>query len=83
MAEKLHRGNSKVGTLVREAREGKCLSRQALAIEVGVSISTIDRAELNGALPRFEVTARICRRLGLSLDDLGAAVVPDLAEVAR
>lgn len=70
MAEESQARNYTVGVRLREAREASGLSRQALATRLGVSVSTIDRAELHDSLPRFSVTVALCRVLDIELDDL-------------
>lgn len=63
------------GDLVREAREFLNLSREAVAAQVGTSVSTIVRLELEDRLPATVTTARICAVLHLSMDKLAAAAL--------
>lgn len=58
------------GQIVREARTAKGLSREALAVEVNVSVSTIVRLENHDATPAFRTAVRIARLLGVALDEL-------------
>lgn len=62
--------NLTLGAEVRAARAARDLSREALAAEVDVSVSTVARLENLGALPNPRALAAIAKRLGLSLDDL-------------
>lgn len=76
MSESQRCNSRTIGDRLRRAREETSLSREALAAEIGVSVSTIVRAELRGKLPGTLTTAAICRRLELSLDELLSIQVP-------
>lgn len=58
---------------VRDLREAGGISRERLAAEAGVSLSTISRLELQNSIPNGLVLVRIARVLGVTVEDL----VPD------
>jgi transcriptional regulator with XRE-family HTH domain len=58
------------GTRIRAAREQIGASRERLAADVGVSVSTLVRLENHDQLPNPEALARIVHAVGLSLDEL-------------
>ena len=64
-AETLRRGQQ-----IREARGRTGLTREQLAVSVGVSVSTIVRLENSYQLPNAESLARITAAVGISLDAL-------------
>lgn len=64
--------------LLQRAREDAGLSREALARRVGVSVSTIQRMELNSALPKSRVLFLLARELDVSPIRLAEAVLAEL-----
>lgn len=68
MAETIDRGS-----LVRRARESSGYTRERLAAEVGVSVSTLARLENSNQIPNAEALARITKAVGISLDDVLSA----------
>lgn len=54
----------------RQRREALGLSREALARLADVSLSTINRFELEGHIPGALVLRRIARALGATVEDL-------------
>lgn len=69
--------SSRVGAIIREARENKGLSQAKLAQAVEVDPSTIIRAERGTNIPHAFTLAAICDELGLSVDTLLAAARGD------
>ena len=59
-------GNDKM----REVRTSLGISQAELAKRVGVSRQTINMIENGGYNPTIELCIRICRELGLTLNDL-------------
>lgn len=55
---------------MREARTKLHLSQGELARQIGVSRQTINMIENGGYNPTIELCVRICRALGLTLNDL-------------
>lgn len=55
---------------MREARTNMRLSQAELARQIGVSRQTINMIENGGYNPTIELCVRICRALGLTLNDL-------------
>ena len=55
---------------MRAARVAKELSQAELARAVGVSRQTVNMIESGGYNPTLELCIRICRALGLTLNDL-------------
>ncbi|MBP3396959.1 MAG: helix-turn-helix transcriptional regulator [Clostridia bacterium] len=55
---------------MREARTNLHLSQGELARQIGVSRQTINMIENGGYNPTIELCVRICRALGLTLNDL-------------
>ncbi|MBQ8339751.1 MAG: helix-turn-helix transcriptional regulator [Clostridia bacterium] len=55
---------------MREARTKLHLSQGELARQIGVSRQTINMIENGGYNPTIELCIRICRALGLTLNDL-------------
>ena len=60
------------GDAIRAARERAGLRRERLAADVGVSISTIERAETGRNVPAADVVAAIARRLDVPMETLFA-----------
>ena len=58
------------GLVIRLAREKAKLSREKLASETGVSVSTIVRLERDGRLPNVPALARIAGRVAVPVADL-------------
>lgn len=57
-------------TAVALARAEAGLTQQELADRVDASIRTIKRLEQGGTRPRLPLAVRLCRELGITLDDL-------------
>lgn len=55
---------------MRELRVARGLSQGELALKVGVSRQTINMIENGGYNPTLELCIRICRALGVTLNDL-------------
>ena len=55
---------------MREVRVARGLSQGELALRVGVSRQTINMIENGGYNPTLELCIRICRALGVTLNDL-------------
>ncbi|MBE6594332.1 MAG: helix-turn-helix transcriptional regulator [Ruminococcaceae bacterium] len=55
---------------MRDARTKLHLSQGELARQIGVSRQTINMIENGGYNPTIELCIRICRALGLTLNDL-------------
>jgi len=55
---------------MRELRVARGLSQGELALRVGVSRQTINMIENGGYNPTLELCIRICRALGVTLNDL-------------
>lgn len=56
--------------MIREARENAKLSREKLAAESGVSVSTIVRLERDNRLPNVAALARIAAQVAVPVADL-------------
>ena len=63
-------GNEKFMARVRELRDSKNLSQEALAEKVGVSKSGVAMWETKGVVPRKETLEKICDVLGTTTDYL-------------
>jgi len=63
-------GNEKFMLRVRELRDSKKLSQEALAETVGVSKSGVAMWETKGVVPRKETLEKICDVLGTTTDYL-------------
>lgn len=63
-------GNEKFMVRVRELRDAKDLSQEALAEKVGVSKSGVAMWETKGVVPRKETLEKICDVLGTTTDYL-------------
>jgi DNA-binding XRE family transcriptional regulator len=67
---------SELGKLMREAREnkrdenGRKISRDVIAKEIGVAGQTIYEWENGNRQPNFINVLKFCKYLGLTLDDL-------------
>ncbi len=59
-----------LGDKIRKARTDKGITQEALAREVGITVSTIYKIEKNKMNPTFSVTSKIAKALEISLDDL-------------
>ncbi len=55
---------------MRQARLAKNLSQTELAKRIGVSRQTINMIENDGYNPTIELCIRICKELGVTLNDL-------------
>lgn len=55
---------------MKEARIQKKLSQTELAKKIGVSRQTINMIENGGYNPTIELCIRICKELGVTLNDL-------------
>ena len=55
---------------MKELRQGLGLSQAELAKRIGVSRQTINMIENGGYNPTIELCIRICRELGVTLNDL-------------
>jgi len=63
-------GNEKFMERIRELRESKKLSQEALADKVGVTKSGVAMWETRGVVPRKETLEKICDILGTTTDYL-------------
>lgn len=63
-------GNEKFKERVRELRDSKTLSQEALAEKVGVTKSGVAMWETKGVVPRKETLEKICDVLGTTTDYL-------------
>ena len=63
-------GNEKFMARIRELRDSKNLSQEALAEKVGVSKSGVAMWETKGVVPRKETLEKICDVLGTTTDYL-------------
>jgi len=61
---------NKLGAFLRESREKKGLSQEALARRVGVTQGAISQFELGEARPSARVLWRLSRELGVSMETL-------------
>lgn len=61
---------SRVARRVRTLREAAGKNRETLAVNAGVSKSTIDNLEQGKALPKIETLDRIAEALGVPLTSL-------------
>ena len=59
----------KFGELLRDKREGKGLSRQALATTSGVPFGTLHNYEIGRRAPSFANVVRLAAALGLTCHD--------------
>ncbi|HZI39906.1 MAG TPA: helix-turn-helix transcriptional regulator [Acidimicrobiia bacterium] len=59
-----------IGALIRRRRVELGISRERLAYESGLSLSTMLRIELHNHVPRADRLAAIARVLGVTADDL-------------
>ena len=55
---------------MKEARQKKNLSQAELAQNIGVSRQTVNMIENGAYTPTIELCIRICKELGVTLDDL-------------
>jgi len=55
---------------MKEARQKKNLSQAELAQNIGVSRQTVNMIENGAYNPTIELCIRICKELGVTLDDL-------------
>jgi transcriptional regulator with XRE-family HTH domain len=63
-----------LATSVRQLREDKGLTREALALRTGLAVSTIAHTELARSVPNWMTLRRIAAGLDLSIARLAAAV---------
>lgn len=56
--------------MIRLARKNAKLSREKLAVEAGVSVSTLVRLERDDRLPNVAALARIAARVSVPVADL-------------
>jgi transcriptional regulator with XRE-family HTH domain len=63
-----------LGVAVRGLREGRKLTREALAYQAGITTNTLAGIELAQSAPGWDTVRSIARALGLSLVDLASAV---------
>lgn len=62
---------------VRQARKAKGWTRRQLADKAGIHLHTMDGWEYNGATPSFEHITAVVAALGLRLDVVAPAVLPE------
>lgn len=62
--------NENMNENMKQARINKCLSQTELAKIIGVSRQTINMIENGGYNPTIELCIRICKALGVTLNDL-------------
>lgn len=55
---------------MKEARQKKNLSQTELAKKIGISRQTVNMIENGAYNPTVELCIRICKELGVTLDDL-------------
>ena len=59
---------------VRRLREGRGITREALAFRSGVTTGSLARIELGHSVPGWDTVRLIAKALDISLAELGAAV---------
>jgi transcriptional regulator with XRE-family HTH domain len=70
----LEGANPALADVIRRLREDRGITQEDLAHEAGVTTGTLSRIERGLANPAWTTVARIARALGVSLEELGAAV---------
>jgi len=63
-----------LGTAVRQLRQKRDLSMEALANKAGVTLNTITRLELAQSEPGWMTVRKVIAALGVSLGELGEAI---------
>ena len=63
-------GKKKMNEELKKARLARNLSQAELARRVGVSRQTVNMIENGGYNPTVELCIRICKELGVTLNDL-------------
>lgn len=63
-----------LATAVRQLREDRGLTREALAFRAGLTISSLARIELGQASPGWDTIRLIATALDVSLSSLAAAI---------
>lgn len=61
---------SGLGRAIRQLREERGLSQEALAVGAGVTASSLGQIERGGASPRWDTVRLIAAELGVSSSDL-------------
>ncbi|WP_081264934.1 helix-turn-helix transcriptional regulator [Prescottella equi] len=59
-----------IGQKVRSRRSELSVTRERLASDIGVSVSTLARLENSNHVPRVGTLTALAKRLSLGLDDL-------------
>jgi len=59
-----------LGRRLRALRRLKRLTQQELAVEIGISVSSLSSIERGGKYPRLELLKKISRVLNVPLEDL-------------
>jgi transcriptional regulator with XRE-family HTH domain len=59
---------------VRRLREERGVTREALAMQAGITVGVLARIELAQAAPSWDTFKRVARALDLSISQLAAAI---------
>jgi transcriptional regulator with XRE-family HTH domain len=59
---------------LRQLREDRYLTREALAFQAGITSGSLARIELGTAAPGWDTVRRLARALGVSLNEIASAV---------
>ena len=62
--------NPTLGVRLKHLREERGLSQEGLALEAGVTVSTLSRIERDAASPRWSTVSKITEALGVNLLDI-------------
>ncbi len=63
-----------LGPVLRQLRESRGLTQEALAFRSGVSISSLGRIELGRTSAAWATVVQLAHALGVSMADLGVAI---------
>jgi transcriptional regulator with XRE-family HTH domain len=66
--------NPALGRAIRALREDQALTQEDLAYQAGITPGSLSRVETALSNPTFTTVERIAEALGVSLEELGAAV---------
>jgi transcriptional regulator with XRE-family HTH domain len=59
---------------VRRLREGQGITREALALEAGITTGSLARLELGYGSPSWDTLGRVAGALGMSVSDLAGVI---------
>lgn len=78
-------GLSDFGKKLQAARLKAGLSQREVAERVGITVTTVSRYEITSVLPSVAMAAQLAQAVGVSLDQLTGAAMPDteLVRMAR